>query len=160
MSEKLGNVRKSTGISNFLLFWVEMTPPETFKNHWYYNGFGEGPRKDATFHQKGDFWCPGECFFWWFSWKNHDFLTFPPFWWKGHLSAPPYAKACYGNAFSMVLGGTVSPKSRNNVFQLFPNNFTLFMFSWKCENSEKTPKSTNFLRLGRKMTPGIHWKQQ
>ena len=92
---------------------------------------GRGRGKTQLSTKKVTFGAPGGVF-WWFSWKNHDFLTFPHFWWKGHLSAPPYAKPCYGNAFSMVLGGTVSPKSRNNAFSSYFPIFSLFfMFSWK-----------------------------
>ena len=162
MSEKLGNVRKSTGISHFLLFWVELTPPETLKNHWNYNGFGEGPRQDATFHQKGDFWCPGGCFLVIFM-KKPWFPHFSPLLVKGApFRPPPTQNLAMVMLFQWFCGGTVSPKSRNNAFSSYFPIFSLFfMFFMKiCENSEKTPKSTNFLRLGRRMPPGIHWKRQ
>mgnify|MGYP003715191021 CR=1 FL=1 len=93
--------------------------------------FWEGARKGATFHQKGDFWCPGGCFFG----DCHETTIisplFPPFVEKGTFPPPPAQNIAMVMVFQWFLGGTFSPKSRNIVlfyhFQLFPHFPFFFM---------------------------------
>ena len=132
MSEKLGNVRKITGISHFLLFWMELTPPETLKSHWNYNGFGEGPRQDATFHQKGDFWCPGGCFLVIFM-KKPWFPHFSPLLVKGApFRPPPTQNLAMVMLFQWFWGVQFHPSRGIMLFPVISQYFHYFScFSWK-----------------------------
>jgi hypothetical protein len=82
---------------------------------------------------------------------------FPTFGERGTFPPPPTQNLAMVMLFQWFWGVQFHPNRGIMLFQLFPNIFIIFhVFMKICENSEKTPKSTNFLRLGRRMPPGIH----
>ena len=139
-------------------------PPKPLKAIGITMVSGRGRGKTQLSTKKVTFGAPGGVF-WWFSWKNHDFLTFPHFWWKGHLSAPPYAKPCYGNAFQWFWGVQFHPSRGIMLFPVISQYFHYFhvfhekmwkfrentkkyqLFAFGADNAPRNPLKTTVITM-------------
>ena len=82
---------------------------------------------------------------------------FPTFGERGTFPPPPTQNLAMVMLFQWFWGVQFHPNRGIMLFPVISQYFHYFhVFHEKGENSEKILKSINFLRLGRKMPPGIH----
>ena len=100
---------------------------------------GRGRGKTQLSTKKVTFGAPGGVFGD-FHEKTMISQLFPPFGENSTFPPPPYAKPCYGNAFSMVLGGTFHP-NREMLLVLVISSLFLFFLLFAMEMRENVRKT-------------------
>lgn len=133
MSEKLGNVRKSTGISHFLLFWVELTPPpRNLKKPLELQWFRGGAAARRNFPPKRWLLVPRGVFFGDFHEKTMISSLFPTFGERGTFPPPPTQNLAMVMLFQWFWGVQFHPNRGIMLFPVISQYFHYFScFPWK-----------------------------